>query len=366
MLAVHGMFRTPVTGGFIPDLTATTRDVENAARLMTAYKAATGKEAALGLGQAADVWGYILAAQGKFIGLLEGDDPRALAQSLANMSRTDATIGTVQGDAEYATLSRGKAYQAFVSRLAKDRLLCLAHAVGALPPENPEQGAWGREAEMPSEKIVATIERTMNMCIAPPDIDGGLWKIAAGADRYGERDLNAIYTAWLMRGMGAMNIAEIGAGSGRVAYWSLKIGALRYTTFDLPRTNVIQAFYVMKASPDVSVRLFGEPEDNQALSVLPYFELGNAPEGGFDLVLNQDSFPEIAAPIVAGYLRELRRIAPKHFLSINQESCPEYGYSGARQISVLEMIREVGGFRRAWRMPYWLRPGYVCELYDLK
>jgi hypothetical protein len=50
------------------------------------------------------------------------------------------------------------------------------------------------------------------------------------------------------------------------------------------------------------------------------------------------------------------------FVSINHESKPAYG-AGFAQVSVPEIIREIGGFELQERYPYWLRRGYVVEVY---
>jgi hypothetical protein len=38
---------------------------------------------------------------------------------------------------------------------------------------------------------------------------------------------------------------------------------------------------------------------------------------------------------------------------------------GDLQLTVPELIREVSGYRRVSRVPYWLRRGYVAELYAI-
>jgi hypothetical protein len=50
-------------------------------------------------------------------------------------------------------------------------------------------------------------------------------------------------------------------------------------------------------------------------------------------------------------------------VSINHESKPPRP-DGARHLSVPEVVREVGGFTLERRWPYWLRKGYVVEIYS--
>jgi uncharacterized phage protein gp47/JayE len=62
-----------------------------------------------------------------------------------------------------------------------------------------------------------------------------------------------------------------------------------------------------------------------------------------------------------GYLREIRRLAPR-FVSINQEVQKVHG--GAQQNRVAELAEEAGGFRRASRHRHWMEQGYVEEVFE--
>ena len=104
-----------------------------------------------------------------------------------------------------------------------------------------------------------------------------------------------------------------------------------------------------------AVSLYGEPD--KRVKILPCNKL---PDGKYDLVLNQDSFPEIAENIVTDYLNWIRYHATE-FLSINFES--KAAYPGGNHLSVNEVIQKVGGFKRVSRIPFWLRKGYVSEVY---
>jgi hypothetical protein len=115
------------------------------------------------------------------------------------MNRHDATHGTVQGEVEYRHLKRSARYRSYIGRMAKDKLVSLAEALGAIPGENPEQGSWGRNGHLSETDLAKKIEAALCISIIPPAIDGGLFKVGSDPYRFGERDCNAIYTAWLMR-----------------------------------------------------------------------------------------------------------------------------------------------------------------------
>jgi hypothetical protein len=82
----------------------------------------------------------------------------------------------------------------------------------------------------------------------------------------------------------------------------------------------------------------------------------------FDLVLNQDSFPEMHPTTVRDYLGWIGRVCSGRLLSINHESRTTNG-DVLRRGGVPMIIEEHGGFERLDRFPYWLRKGYVAELY---
>jgi hypothetical protein len=72
--------------------------------------------------------------------------------------------------------------------------------------------------------------------------------------------------------------------------------------------------------------------------------------------------PEMDHATVDQYVRWIRRVCDGLFLTINHESRPPCG-ENLRHVNVAEVVGEVGGFELVDRYPYWLRGGYVVELY---
>ncbi len=76
------------------------------------------------------------------------------------------------------------------------------------------------------------------------------------------RAVQALYQAAriasLMKGKSRARIAEIGAGTGRTAYYARKIGITDYTIIDLPMSNVAQANFLGRALGPNMISLFGE------------------------------------------------------------------------------------------------------------
>lgn len=340
-----------------------------ARRLLDAHRRTAAWAAAHPGADRPDVWTMIAAQQTRFASVLASGNPHELARYLCNVSRQDAAVGISQGDREYERLAANRAYRRFVATMAKDKLVSLAELVGSLPVENPEQGPFGASLHCDVDQLVCGISRRIGIDIAPPDLDGGLLKLETAHGLFGERDANAIGTAWLLkrllRGVASPQICEIGAGTGRVAYWSQRFGLGRHTIIDLPRTNVVQGYYLLRALALDAVALYGEPipeHPSPGVTVWPDFAIDHLPDADFDLVLNQDSMPEMDRQTVNAYLRWIASVCRGVFVSINHESKPAYGEQ-LRHVSVSEAIAEVGGFELVDRYPYWLRRGYVVEVY---
>ncbi len=368
-----GLARPSVDAVVVADKVAGEDDVAIAKRLLAAYEAAVRGAPPQPEPSSSrfDLWSMIETRQARFESILDRGDARELAAYLCNVSRHDASQGLEQGDIGYDRIVGDRSYRGLVALTVKDALVSLAEAVGALAVENPEQGSFGKNIRLDSGELAARVAARLGIDITPPDVDGGLLKIDTGRGLFGGRDVNAIYTAHLvrqtLRELPSPRICEIGGGSGRVAYWTRRMGPATYTIVDLPRINVLQGYYVLKSLPWDEVSLCGEPLAKAAsrrLRILPTQAIADLGDGSFDLVLNQDSFPEMSPDTVTDYLRWIRRCCDGSLMSINHESKPAYG-DGLRHVSVPEAVDDVGGFELTHRFPYWMRKGYVVELHRI-
>lgn len=366
--------RPEIPGIMVPDIAPSEIDEAIAARLIASYNACKREEAAYpAIG--ADIWSAIRTLQAHFFTVLESGDPKALAAYLCNMSRHDATIGITQGDGEYRWITTSPEYEHFKALLIKDRLVSFAEAVGAIRCECPEQGPWGGHLHTDVNVLLHALEEYVGISLAPPEIDGGLYKIHAGKGLIHDRDLHSQFAGWSIREIAGPNatVCEIGGGVGRAAYWAQRFGLGPYTIFDLPHVNVLQGYYLLKSLPMDQVRLFGETIDNPRVTVWPYFEKHRITAGTVDIVFNQDSMPEIHRDAALDYLAWIRQISPRWFYSINQEAASAYtqsfwepaGENDPKQNVVGALATKANGFRRVMRAPYWLRKGYASELYKI-
>ena len=111
--------------------------------------------------------------------------------------------------------------------------------------------------------------------------------------------------------------------------------------------------------------MFGEPMGEQTLNVLPYWEMSRLPGRSVDIVVNQESLPEIERANAEAYVADIERATRGLFLSINHESAARVGDQGFEHNLVSDLVAKNGGFHRSYRFPTWIRRGHVEELYEL-
>jgi hypothetical protein len=156
---------------------------------------------------------------------------------------------------------------------------------------------------------------------------------------------------------------EIGGGVGGLAAMSGQFGARRFCVIDLPVASALQAYFLLNSPLKARVTLFGESAKDNSIELLPPSQLNLFKRGDFDVVVNQDSLPEMSESVAISYLKKIEDLKPKYFLSINQESLEPTG-PNSRHGWVLEQTRQhFLNSQMIYRAPYWLRSGYVEELY---
>jgi hypothetical protein len=333
-----------------------------ASRIQTAYRKALSENG----GNQNSLWQQIERAHhGKFLECLSSADPLSLARYLQNIFNESILWGIDQ-PAEHTQLLASPEQQATYAAHLKDRLLALGEALGCLPVENPEQGRWGQNFGLDPEEVVSRIEEFLCIDIRPPEVADGCFGIQTAKGLFNYHDINAIYVAWRIKNLLAdipePRVCEIGAGMGKVAYYATRMGIPYYTIVDLPQINAVQAFYLLSALSEQTVSLLGE-QPNTTIQILPFWRYPEFPEGSFDLVLNQDSLPEMGYDAAVSYIQQTAEKSKDFFLSINQEGEEVMTPDGHREHIVWQLVKQCSAYRRLYRFPFWLRRGYVEELY---
>ncbi|GJE69892.1 hypothetical protein CHKEEEPN_1423 [Methylorubrum podarium] len=322
-----------------------------ARRLIAAWRSVAGRSPVQA--DSEGMWAARTQGFPAFHGALRDGDAAVLAGQLNNLFRSHLAHGIAMGRT-MATLAR-HAPVPFAASWC-DRLLRLSEALGLAQVRSPEQGDFaaplagslGRHAEP------ARLEGELGFPLAFPDV-GAPFGVRYGAGILPEHAFSHAYAAWRIGQLGRLDrVVEIGGGFGGLA-WFLRRAGRHYTILDLPFTNVLQGWFLLKAGLDVS--LAGEPE--AAIRVLPWWEIER--DERYDLAINQDSIPEMPPETAAMYIARIRTIAPL-FYSINQEAAaPNTGQF--RQGVVPDLVARDGGYRRVSRNLFWMRDGYVEELY---
>ena len=336
-----------------------------ARRLLGAYRRAVEDQPRAKLqAPVEDMWTFLVKRElGDLLEILEAGDAEKLADFLLHFGGRFTWFGGLTLSIDGFNRRRDKTSVA-LSYL--DKLVCLAEALGVLSVENPEQhGQWGWNIHTNVDRLVLELEQAIGIAIAPPSGAIHTFGIESIRGPIHYRHMNSLYAALRIRDLMQQGgaICEYGGGLGIVAYYANMLGLRDYTIFDLPIINVFAGNFLMNTLGTDAVRLYGDDPMPDRVNVLPYWACVDAPDKNFELSLNQDSFPEIESSLVIEYLHQIERTTKRGFLSINQEAGAPMGSKPQNLVS--QLVRENSSMRRAYRMKYWIREGYVEEFYEI-
>jgi len=308
-----------------------------------------------------DMWKEISQGHAAFESVLETRDVATASDMFLNICNTPLVVGfenSVNAPAEHIR---------FLSLNVVDKYLALGHALGCIPTQCPEQGAWGYK-DLNLDALHDLIQSRLPFDVTAPKAGGGTFGLRTKHGIVSERNLQAIHTAVRVRSLleeaQERIVAEIGGGIGGLAYYLAKAGMDEISTYDLPIVSIVQGYYLMKSLGAENVWLHGEALRAAKVRVFPYWKFAEAPDSYYTLVINQDSMPEIDRNIAVQYMRLIARKARTYFLSVNQEG--QGTNLGARQSIVGELVEATSGFQRIHRCPDWMREGYVAETYRIQ
>lgn len=335
-------------------------------RVRRAYSAARSSNVRT---EQAGIWKRITEEFGcDFVRALESDSNRDLTQMIPDLLRSRHVLGFGAGNADFAALSdlvESKHY----GTIFVDSLVALAEALGELTIECPEQGNWGANLYRDIAELARMCEQRIGCNLdSPPvcgavgiDISGKLWMQRTPQHAYAIQRCCEI-----SKHRKHASVAEIGAGYGGTGLIAARLG-LDYTAYDLPNIAAIQGIYLLCALGQRRVQLFGEARTAEhKIALMPYAEfLREDADCSYDVVLNQDSLPEMPEATATAYTRAIPN-RTRCFLSINQEAQADAWGTGGRQLVVSDLFESNATMVRVSRHPYWLRRGYVEELYETR
>ena len=324
-------------------------DRELSARIIAFYRRASESSGA----EKSAMWERSLASnQAPLIDAVKRQDVEGLAELLRGFLRSSLVRGIDAGDS-YLTGN----WRIHCLKLL-DSLVSLAEQIGVARAES-SQGAAAEALRNGIPAVVADIERRLAIRIDVPDV-GGPYGLAVGDQLFTLNSAEYVRMAWRVSqcvAAGPLRVLEVGAGYGALAHRFLQIAQVeKYTIIDLPEIACLQAYYLGKILGPEAVSLYGEP-DTGKVRILPPEALGTVDRP--NVVINQDSLPEIPAAAAENYLNWIRENLDGIFFSCNHETL----VPGFAVTSLPELIDRVGGFQRVSRDMCWSRPGYVEEVY---
>lgn len=150
------------------------------------------------------------------------------------------------------------------------------------------------------------------------------------------------------------SVVEIGGGTGRTAALLLTLG-FDVAVCDLPLGLISQAIFISQTLGEECLDLEGTGGIKKSTITFmdPHLFLSNQQRTG--LVLNVDSFTEMSDDMVNQYLEVIRNTS-QMLLSINHE---------VNDFTVSDKAK-VFNAKQIYRNMYWMRPGYVEELYSFE
>jgi hypothetical protein len=237
------------------------------------------------------------------------------------------------------------------------RLVRLAEAIGAIPVW---LGSMARpdDRDLRLEALLARLDHALGFKVDFPNPFFGEFGLQSSRGLINHRALLAIYQAWRLsiwaNASGHTRVLEIGAGSGRTAYYSRKLGMLDYTIVDLPLANAAQANFLGRVL-DPSLLILSHEDGLSRSNAIKIFSPRwfFTSDTKFDVALNADSITEIDSNQATRYFQCLSRKTAV-FVSINHE---------ANTFRASDLPTFSGTPMRFLRHPYWLDDGYVEELF---
>lgn len=211
------------------------------------------------------------------------------------------------------------------------------------------------------EKVIDFIEDALKVDIIFPAPYARMTGLISERGIIRTRALWGLYLAWRSNQLKANSVLELGGGLGYAAFYSSLFGVSHYTIVDLPLTLIASGHFLASCGFEKNIKLYGLPDKEHGREASGIkFDL--IPPQGFpvnhkyDLVINMDSFPEFGESIARVYANKIKKVSKK-FLSINHEG---------EKYTVRELFINDPDVINYTRTPFWLRKGYVEEIFEFK
>jgi hypothetical protein len=153
-------------------------------------------------------------------------------------------------------------------------------------------------------------------------------------------------------------IADLGAGYGKLAYFSLRdIKEFTFIDFDLPETLCLAAYYLMMVYPDKKALLYGEEDYSSDahkkydLIFMPSYEIQKIGKSTVDIFINKNSLGEMTKEAAVNYISYISEAAKKYFFHMNHEIKPNVYSNNERGLLGYEYPVPNDQFKLLFRYP---------------
>jgi len=330
-------------------------------RVIAAYQ----KAAAETVKPAGGMWDDIEARNKDFMTALQSGDANALGQILARLFQSQAIWGLGKFDENLLNDMKAPHDKSHLQLRITDALVSLGQAVGVKTVTSIEQQGVEPHIKALSvdlSQLVREIENDAGFSIASPKIGATYGCIINEKLITLDGVING-YVAHRLKQLGVTKsaaVVEIGGGFGCLAEIVARAIGCKYSVYDLPWVSAIQGYYLIMSLPEGTVKLLGE--QTGSIEVLPFWHFDNLPDKSVEYIVNSDSLPEMGYDTARGYIEKIAKNLRGMFLSINQEAQAKNANSGV-QNCVHAIAKSVGGLQLASRSIYWMRQGYVEEVF---
>jgi hypothetical protein len=271
-------------------------------------------------------------AAGGWSALLAGD-PQPLAREIARIGRSPLGDDLLGGARQHER-ARDPGFAGRLARLAYDRLVSLAEAVGAVAVESPESGPWDRNGRIDPADLFARIEATLDTDLSPPCAIGGhLGLCVRDGIVLHPRMMDAIHAAWSLRASGAGRVLEVGGRLGLTGFYGRGLG-LEVRATDVPVGRAVQA-----ALPGSG-------------ATVPMESLPAA-----DTLFDSEGLTGWPRGRAVALLRHAAATGIGRIVSVDHEAVMP------GHVPVAALVAEAGGWRRVLRHRHWLRAGFVEQVW---
>lgn len=242
-------------------------------------------------------------------------------------------------------------------QMTMDCLISFCEAAGVITMSNPESLRIHKAVD--PEKAIQLLEREFGLNLVFPNPFQGEYGIKTNNGIISYRAIQAAFQAWKISGIvnhvPNPRVLEIGGGLGRTAYFCKLFGITDYTIVDIPISSLAQGDFLGRVLPEKDLSLFGEPNDNEntKIKLIPP-EVFFSSDRKYDLIVNVDSLTELDINIAKKYLQKIGDVGAR-FLSVNHEK---------NSFTVNSIWKESPYLKKLYRNPYWLRRGYIEELFE--